>query len=154
MLVAEAMTASVVTISSEQTLLEALTALRAHRIRHLPVVDGSTLVGIITDRDVKRATPSVFSGDRDEFDRVLASTTVSHVMTRALITVAPETPLRRAVDIFLDRRIGALPVVDGGRLVGILTDIDILRVACDLLPPDEPVVHPSPPRKHPARRKL
>lgn len=132
------MVAPVVTLSPEQTLMEALIALRGHHIRHLPVVDGDSVVGIITDRDVKRATPSVFSGDREEYDRVLNSTTVAHVMTREPITVTTKTPLRVAIDIFLDRKIGALPVVDAGRLVGILTDIDVLRVARDLLPPDEP----------------
>ena len=65
--VEEVMSRSVVTLTLEQTLLEALSLLRSHRIRHLPAVDGSKVVGIVTDRDVKRATPSVFSGvDRDE----------------------------------------------------------------------------------------
>ena len=128
------MSRSVVTLTSEETLREAVSLLRSNRIRHLPVVDDSKLVGIVTDRDVKRATPSVLSGvDRDQYDRVLATTKVGQFMTREPRTVTPKTSLKAAVEIFLELKVGALPVVDDGHLVGILTDIDILRVARDLL---------------------
>ncbi len=132
--VEEVMSRSVVTLTLEQTLLEALSLLRSHRIRHMPAVDGSKVVGIVIDRDVKRATPSVFSGvDRDEYDRVLATTKVAQFMTREPITVTPKTGLKAAVEIFIERKVGALPVVEDDRLVGILTDIDMLRPAHDLL---------------------
>jgi acetoin utilization protein AcuB len=135
MVVGEVMSRSVVTLTPEETLLDALSRLRSHRIRHLPVVDNSKVVGIVTDRDIKRATPSVLSGvDQDEYDRVLATTKVAQFMTREPITVAPRTALKAAVEIFIERKVGALPVVDNGDLVGILTDIDILRVAYGLLP--------------------
>ncbi|MSO46091.1 MAG: CBS domain-containing protein [Acidobacteria bacterium] len=134
MLVEEVMSRSVVTLTPEQTLLEALDLLRSHRIRHLPVVDGSKVVGIVTDRDVKRATPSVLSGvDRDEYDRVLTTTKVAQFMTREPIAVTPKSGLKAAVEIFIERKVGALPVVEHDRLVGILTDIDILRAAHGLL---------------------
>jgi acetoin utilization protein AcuB len=128
------MTRSVVTLTPEETLREAVSLLRTNRIRHLPVVDNSKVVGIVTDRDVKRATPSVLSGvDRDQYDRVLATTKVAQFMTREPRTVTPTTSLKAAVEIFLELKVGALPVVDDGHLVGILTNIDILRVARDLL---------------------
>jgi acetoin utilization protein AcuB len=134
MLVEDVMTRSVVTLTSGETLGDAVNLLRTKRIRHLPVVDDSKLVGIVTDRDVKRATPSVLSGvDRDQYDRVLETIKVGHFMTREPRTVTPKTGLKAAVEIFLDLKVGALPVVDDGRLVGILTDIDILRVTRDLL---------------------
>jgi len=65
---------------------------------------------------------------------VLETTKVAQVMTRDPVTVTPESGLKAAVGIFLARRVGALPVVEDGRLVGILSDTDIVRVAFDLLP--------------------
>jgi acetoin utilization protein AcuB len=134
MFVEDVMTRSVVTLTPEETLRDAVSLLRTNRIRHLPVVDNSKVVGIVTDRDIKRATPSVLSGvDRDQYDRVLATTKVEQFMTREPRTVTPKTSLKAAVDIFLELKVGALPVVDDGHLVGILTQIDILRVTRDLL---------------------
>jgi acetoin utilization protein AcuB len=135
MLVEDVMSRSLVTIAPEETLRAAVDLLLKNRIRHLPVVNGSALVGIVTDRDVKRATPSVLSGiDRDEYERVLADTKVAQLMTRDPVTVTPKTKLKAAVEIFIKRRVGALPVVDEGCLVGILSDTDIVHVAFDLLP--------------------
>ena len=135
MLVKDAMSNSVVTLTTEESLRDVLNLLRSHRIRHLPVVEGAKVVGIVTDRDVKRATPSVLSGvERDQYDRVLVETKVAQFMTREPMTVTPTTRLKAAVKIFIDRKVGALPVVDDGRLVGILTEIDVMRVAHDLLP--------------------
>jgi acetoin utilization protein AcuB len=135
MLVEDVMSRALVTIDPEETLRAAFDLLLKNRIRHLPVVDGSGLVGIVTDRDVKRATPSVLSGiDRGEYDHVLETTKVAQFMTRDPVTVTPKTGLKAAVEIFLKRRVGALPVVDDGRLVGILSDTDIMHVAFDLLP--------------------
>jgi acetoin utilization protein AcuB len=135
MLVQDVMTRDVVTLIPEQTLRDAITLLRRERIRHLPVVDGPRVVGIVTDRDVKRATPSVVAGIRnDEYDNSLRTITVDQLMTRDPITVSSRASLKSAVEIFINMRIGALPVVDEGRLVGILTDVDVLRVAYDLLP--------------------
>ena len=135
MLVKEVMSRSVVTLAPEQTLREAINLLQSKHIRHLPVVGDSKVVGIVTDRDVKRATPSLLSGiARDEYERVLKTTTVAHFMTREPLTVTSNTRLKAAVKIFLERKVGALPVIDDGHLVGILTDIDILRVVHEMLP--------------------
>jgi CBS domain-containing protein len=91
-------------------------------------------VGIVTDRDVKRATPSVLAGvAEDEYDTALLNITVSQFMTRDPVTVSQQSGLRAAVSVLIDTKIGALPVVDDGRLVGILTESDILRIAHDLL---------------------
>jgi len=134
MLVEEVMTRAVVTLTPDETLRDALILLRSNRVRHLPVVEDSKVVGIVTDRDVKRATPSVLSGvERDEYDRVLATTKVSQFMTREPITVTPKSGLRAAVEIFIERKVGSLLVVEDGQLVGILTEIDVFRVALDLL---------------------
>jgi acetoin utilization protein AcuB len=134
MLVEEVMTGSVVTLGPEETLQDAIDLMRSKRIRHLPVVEAKSLVGIVTDRDVKKATPSVVSGvAREDYDNALVTIKVSQFMTREPITVTRKSGLKAAVDIFIKKTVGALPVVDNGNLVGILTEIDILRVAYDLL---------------------
>ena len=134
MKIAEVMTRSLVTLTPEQTLRDAVELLRSKHIRHLPVVEGSQLIGIVTDRDVKRATPSLLSGvDRDEYDRVLDETKIAQIMTREPMTVTPETGLKAAVKVFIDRKVGALPVFSGSQLVGIITEIDLLRVFHDML---------------------
>ena len=135
MVVEDVMTREVVTLTPEHTLRDAIDLLRSNRIRHLPIVEEQRLVGIVTDRDVKRATPSVLTGvGKDEYDNSLLTIKVSQLMTREPITVPRQSALKSAVEIFINRKVGALPVVDNGRLVGILTEIDILRVAYDLLP--------------------
>jgi acetoin utilization protein AcuB len=135
MVVEDVMTREVVTLTPEHTLRDAIDTLRSKRIRHLPIVENQKLVGIVTDRDVKRATPSVLAGvDRDEYDSTLLTIKVAQLMTREPITVPRQSALKAAVEIFINRKVGALPVVDNGHLVGILTEIDILRVAYDLLP--------------------
>ena len=135
MVVEDIMTREVLTLAPEQTLRDAINLLRSQRIRHLPVVEGQKLLGIVTDRDVKRATPSVLTGvGKDEYDNLLLTIKVAQVMTREPVTVQRQSPLKNAVKIFLNSRFGALPVVDNGHLVGIVSDIDVLRVAHDLLP--------------------
>lgn len=136
MLIDDVMTRSVVTLTPEQTLRDAVELLRSKRIRQLPVVEEGHLVGIVTDRDVKRATPSLVSGvGRDEYDRTLDATTVSRIMTRDPITVSAHTSLRSAVETFIDKKVGALPVVDTeGQIVGIVTVIDVLRMFRGMLP--------------------
>lgn len=135
MLVKDAMTREVETLTPEQTLRDAINLLRRKRIRHLPVVEGQKLVGIVTDRDVKRAAPSVLTGvGNEEFDNSLLTIKIAQVMTREPITVPDRASLKSAVEIFINTKVGALPVVDDGRLVGILADSDVLRVAYNLLP--------------------
>ena len=135
MVISEIMTRELVTLSPEQSLREAVELLLAHRIRHLPVVEeGSRLVGIVTDRDVKRATPSLLSGvGREEYERVLEETRVAQFMTREPMVISPGTPVKTVVKILVDTKVGALPVVNAGHLVGIVTEIDLLRVLNDLL---------------------
>lgn len=134
LLVKDVMSPSVVTVTPAQTLREAGDLLRSKHIRQLPVVEDGRLIGIITDRDLKRAMPSVLSGiDREEYDRILDDTRVAQFMTREPMTLTPDTPLKAAVRIFITQKIGALPIVDNSRLVGIVTQIDALRAFYDVL---------------------
>lgn len=134
MTVEQRMTRKVVTLAPQDTLREAIAALQRHHIRHIPIVEDDLVVGILTDRDVKRATPSLLSGvDQEQFDRVLRQTRVAQVMTRNPFTITPGTTLRDAAKILVDRRFGALPVVEEGKLVGIITGTDLLRALRDML---------------------
>ena len=121
-------------MNREQTLRDAWEMMRIHRIRQIPVVDGATLIGIVTDRDVRRALPSLFNKrDEAEFDRILDNTPVERVMTKEPFAIRPEDSLRKALDLMLEHKIGGVPVVEDSRLVGILTETDFLRLLRDRL---------------------
>ncbi len=103
--------------------------MQRNRIRHAPVVSDEKVIGILTDRDVKRASPSALSGiDQTQYDRVLNETRVGQAMTRNPFTVTPSTSIRDAIKVLIDRKYSALPVVEGDRLVGIITGTDMLRL--------------------------
>jgi acetoin utilization protein AcuB len=128
------MTPEPITVSEADSMAEAVLVMRRHSIRHLPVVNGNLLVGIVTDRDLRRASPSLLSGIAEEkYQEVLESTPVSKIMTREPFTVRLDTDLADAVNILVEKRISSLPVVNGAELVGIVTEIDALRVLLELL---------------------
>lgn len=129
------MTRDPITLSPQNTLRDVIELQRSKRIRHVPIIDDSRVVGIVTDRDVKRATPSLLSGiSREVFDSVLETTTLSQIMTRDPMTITSKTSLRAVVKIMIENRFGALPVVDNNQLVGIVTDTDLLRAFYEILP--------------------
>jgi len=134
MKVSDRMTRDVVTLEEDQTLREALGLQQRHKIRHIPVVAGAAVVGILTDRDLKRATPSLLTGvEQEKYDQLLDNTRVDQVMTRNPRTVSPETTLKEVAEILIEHKFGSLPVIDANRLVGIITDIDLLGALCELL---------------------
>lgn len=134
MLVRDLMTTTLYTVAPHQNLSEVVTLIRRERIRHIPVLDGVTLVGIASDRDVKRAMPSLLTGvSQHEYDETLDHTPVARIMTRDPMTVAPNTPVLAALSILLEKKYGALPVVEEGKLVGIVTEIDFLRLLQSML---------------------
>ena len=123
------------TVRPEDSIRSAFKKLSMNRIRHLLVVDGvGRLQGIITDRDIRLALPSLaFSPDIGDVYLRLEDLKVHQVMTRDVCTTTPESPLAEAVDPCLRHRIGALPVLRGGTLVGIITETDLLRAFRDHL---------------------
>ena len=128
--VADHMTRGVATIHSDTLARGAAEMMRTRRIRHLPVVDrGDRLVGIVTDRDVRQIlfNPAMQARIGHTAD-ALGSVTVAELMTRAVLTVRPDTLLQDAARLMHARKIGVVPVVQGGRVVGILTETDVLRV--------------------------
>jgi acetoin utilization protein AcuB len=125
----------VVALEEARSVRDAILVFQKHHIRHLPILKDGRLVGIVTDRDLKRVMPSPLSGaDQQTFERVVDSTTVGKVMTRNPYCVTPSTPLKDAVRVMQTRKFGALPVVEGERLVGILTVTDLLQDLYNLLP--------------------
>jgi acetoin utilization protein AcuB len=101
----------------------------------LPVVDhGGRLVGIVTDRDLRQVTFALALQRRlPKLSDALKTLTVQEVMTRGVVTVRPSAEIREAARLMYERKIGALPVVDGDRIVGILTESDVLRALQSVL---------------------
>lgn len=133
--VGDLMTREITTLEHDAKLLDAALLMRSSGFRHLPVVQEGQLVGMLSDRDVQRASPSIFSDiSPDEYNRIFEVTPVAKVMTRDPVTVTPESPLRDAVKLMHENKFGALPVVEGDkRLVGILSVTDLLGVLHTLL---------------------
>jgi CBS domain-containing protein len=129
MQVRDLMTAAPVTVPADMPVLEARQLMQTKRIRHLFVTspDGK-LQGIVTDRDIRLNLPSpATSLSVWELNYLLARLTVEQVMSRTLVTTWPEAELTDAARVMLDHKIGALPVLDGGRVVGIVTESDFVR---------------------------
>ena len=129
MRVQDIMTISCITAPPETPVLEARQMMLEKRIRHLLVVDGTTLMGIVTDRDIRLNLPSpATSPSVWEINYLLARMTVANVMSKNVATIDPARDAKEAAQLMLDRKIGALPVVSNGRqLVGIITETDLLR---------------------------
>lgn len=125
----------VVTIPADAACREAIDLMKARTIRHLPVVDQGRLVGIVSDRDLRHVLFDPAIQDRlGQAVEILESRTVREVMTWAVISVGPQTGLRQAARIMYEQKIGALPVVQDGRVVGVLTERDVLRAFAVLTP--------------------
>lgn len=129
MIVKELMTATVISAPPSMPMIEARSLMAKQRIRHLPVIaPGGELLGIVTDRDVRLNLPSqATSLSIWELNHLLSKLTVEEVMTRAVITVGPDRPAHEAAQLMVDHQIGALPVEQAGRLIGIVTETDLLR---------------------------
>ena len=132
-LVSAYMTPDPVTLSPEDSLLEALETMRLRGVRHFPVTVAGALVGLVTEGDLKRAEPSTLTDSEEDFNRVMEGTPISRIMIQNPITVTTETPLLEAAETVHGTKYGALPVVSDGRLVGILTDNDLVHALVDAL---------------------
>ncbi|MGQ9669307.1 MAG: CBS domain-containing protein [Desulfosoma sp.] len=124
MIVRHWMTTDVVTTAKEASIQDALKLMKRHSIRHLPVVQSDgTLVGWVTDADLR----SVLIAS------MLEDLSVEDVMVRRPITVSPDDSLETAAQLALENRIGGLPVVDGSKLVGVITVVDMLSAFISML---------------------
>ena len=122
------MTGEPVTIGDCAPIANARTLMRQHRIRHLPVTREGELVGIISDRDLREARPVVatLAGASESFLAALERTEVGVLMASPCVTIGPDEPLERAAELMHSHRIGALPVVADGRILGLLAETDLL----------------------------
>ncbi len=132
--VKELMTTGVVTASPDDSINDAMEKMYTGRFRRIPVVDQGRLAGVITDRDIRQAlnSPMLFR-DRSYDDYVLHELKVGGSMTTDPLTVHPDAGLVDAAEMMEENRIGGLPVVDNGVLVGIITISDLMNYLIRLL---------------------
>jgi acetoin utilization protein AcuB len=140
MLVGRWMTSDPKTISPDVSVLEATDRMQRERVRRYPVIGkGGKLAGIVSLDDLLRASPSAATSlNVWEVSYLLTRIKVKDVMTVDVITVTEYTPLEQAAKLMLERKIGGLPVVRDGVLVGIITESDIFRIFAELLGANEP----------------
>jgi len=128
--VGSVMTKSPVTIKASDSLLAATRILKEKGFKHLPVLDGNgALVGVVTDRDLKRASASdATTLEVHELLYLLDKLKIEQVMTRKPVSVATQETVQNAAKLMVEKKIGCLPVVEGGKVAGILTKDDLLRL--------------------------
>jgi acetoin utilization protein AcuB len=134
MLVKKRMSSPVITIEPEMPIMQALELMKQHRIRRTPVVKNGKMVGIVSDKDLLNAAPSdATSLSVWELNYLLAKIKVSEIMTKKVITVAEDTPIEEAAYLMDTHKIGGLPVMANGELVGLITETDLFRIFLELM---------------------
>ncbi len=126
--VREIMAGSPVTLRPEDTLDLASDVISLGRIRHIPVVQDGQMVGLLSERDLMGAAASQIFGLKQQSKAALfKSVLIKDVMKKKIITVAPDTPIGEAAHLMAEKKIGCVPVISEGTLVGLVTTTDILR---------------------------
>ncbi len=128
--VRDAMAREVITLGPDASAAQALGVCRVNNIRHLPIVERGRLVGLVSDRDLRDVSPPRGTGDEEN---TLGWVRVRDIMTRELITIHPLDTIEHAARELADRRIGCLPVVADGELVGIITSSDMMHTLIELV---------------------
>ena len=129
------MTEELIALRDTDTLLSAKQTMEEARIRHLPIVDASgAFVGLLTHRDLLAASVSRLAEiDSDTQEEIYAGIPIREVMRSDVAMATPELPLRQAAEVLLTQKYGCLPVVEGGKLTGILTASDFIRLSLELM---------------------
>jgi acetoin utilization protein AcuB len=142
MLVGERMSRHPITVRHDDGIDEALKVMRDNKVRRLPVINHQDeLVGIVSEKDLLLASPSpATSLSIYEVHYLLSQMKVSEVMTEEVITVTEYTPLEEAACIMVDNKIGGLPVMRDGKMVGIITETDLFKMFIELLGARKPGV--------------
>ncbi len=135
MLVRDRMSKNPITITADAHIDEALKVMRDNKVRRLAVVDkDGRLAGIVAEMDLLYASPSpATSLSVYEIHYLMARITVQDVMTKDVLSIEEDTPLEEAARIMVDNKIGGLPVVRNGTLVGIITETDLFKIFLELL---------------------
>ncbi len=132
MQVCDWMMKEVVTVNGATGIRVAAELMKARKIRHLPVVEGERLIGIVTDRDLRQAMPpQALCLDVHEVDYLMDEVHVCDVMTKRIVGVSPDVSIVKAAELMVRNKIGCLVVLEGEALVGIITESDILRAVAD-----------------------
>jgi predicted transcriptional regulator len=126
--VREIMMGSPVTLKPDETLDLANDVISLGRIRHIPILEDGRLVGVLSERDMMgAATTTIFGLKRKSKSALLKSVLIKDVMKKKVVTVTPDTPIKDAAHLMKEKKIGCVPVVNEGSLVGLVTTTDILR---------------------------
>jgi acetoin utilization protein AcuB len=134
MLVRERMSHPVITVKPNLPIMEAMNLMKKEKIRRTPVVASGKLVGIISDKDLLNASPSdATSLSVWEINYLLSQITVKEVMSKNVITVDESTPIEEVARIMADNKIGGVPVVRDGRIVGLITETDLFKIFLELM---------------------
>ncbi len=138
MLVKDRMSAPVVTVPHDTPIMDALDLMKQRNIRRLPVVKKGKMVGIVSDKDLLNAAPSdATTLSVWELNYMIAKITVGDVMSKPVISIAPDTPIENAAYIMAKEKIGGLPVVDEGHLVGLITETDLFKIFIEMMDPQQ-----------------
>lgn len=134
MLVGERMSHPVITVSPDTPVLDAVDMLRKEHIRRAPVVHDGKLVGIVSEKDMLNASPSSATLlSVWEVNYLVSKIKVKDVMTRKVLTVTEDTPIEEAARIMADNKVGGLPVMRDGKVVGIITETDIFKLLLEMM---------------------
>jgi acetoin utilization protein AcuB len=133
MLVRDRMSRTVITSDEDTPIIKALNIMKDNNIRRLPVTKNEKITGMVTDRDLKEATPSkVTSLDVHEIYRLLSEIKIKDIMSKDILTIGPDESIEKAAMLMLKRKISGLPVIESGKLVGIITQTDIFKALVDI----------------------
>ncbi|PIC65218.1 acetoin utilization protein AcuB [Sporosarcina sp. P13] len=138
MLVQDIMKTDVITLNSTHTIADAVQMMKQKRIRHIPIIENDRLIGLVTDRDVKEASPSSIS---ETSEPSLYETTLDKIMKTDLLIGHPRDFAEEAALLFYTYEIGCLPIVSNYQLVGILTKTDLLYNYIELTGANQPSSH-------------
>jgi acetoin utilization protein AcuB len=134
MFVGERMSRPVIAVSPEESINEVLAMFRSEHIRRAPVMKDGKLVGIVSERDLLNASASSATTlSVWELNYLISKVKVKDVMTKKVITVDKDTPIEEAARIMADKKIGGLPVVSSGTVVGMITETDLFKILLELM---------------------
>lgn len=127
------MTKKVQTVSADASIMDAVKVMKENGVKHLPVMKGDKIKGLVSDSDVRNFTPSAATSlDMYELHYLLQKTKVGNIMKTSVLTTTPDTPIEEAAMVLYDRKVGCLPALENDKLVGIISDRDIFRALIDI----------------------
>lgn len=134
MFVGERMSRPVISVTPDAPINEVLAMFKKEHIRRAPVMNKGKMVGIVSERDLLNASPSTATTlSVWEMNYLISKVKIKNVMSKKVITVTRDTPIEEAARIMADKKIGGMPVVDGDRVVGMITETDLFKIFLELM---------------------